>query len=510
MTTLGAVVTQAARRFGSRPAVVAPDGWELTYAQLDRLSDEVAVGLLRRGVGRGDVVAIALPSSPDYLAAYVGAAKAGAVTAGINPRLSPLQRAALVRVAVPRLLIGTEDLLDGVAADVADAAVVRLAAGASTCLAPLRDGTATPARPAPPTMDDLVAIVFTSGTSGTPKGAVFTHRHLDAIRRLDVGERSGGGGAMLASTELVHVGVMTKLGWYLRTGATLHLLRRWRAADALRVIAEQRIASVGAIAPQIALMLRQPDFADYDLSAVTTIVAGGAPSPPDLVSEARRRFEATYSIRYSSTESGGVGTATAVDAPDAEALHTVGRPRPGVELQLRDDDGAPTPTGEIGTVWLRSPAVMAGYWRDPQASAHTLVDGWLRTGDLGGLDGAGCLRLAGRAGDAFIRGGYNVHPETVEAVLRRHPDVLDVAVTPRPDVVLGEIGVAVVVPVDPQHPVTLEALRAAAGEALAHHELPQALVLVDDLPRTALHKLDRRRLRAVVGAEADSEMPGRT
>ena len=152
---------------------------------------------------------------------------------------------------------------------------------------------------------------------------------------------------MLVSTELAHVGFMTKLPWYLRTGTRMHVLARWRAADALRTISRNRMPSVGGIGAQIALMLRQPDFDDYDLSSVKTIVVGGQRSSPALIEEARRRFQAAYSVRYSSTESGGVGTLTAFDAPDSEALYTVGRPREGIELAVRDEEGRPLAVVEV-------------------------------------------------------------------------------------------------------------------------------------------------------------------
>jgi acyl-CoA synthetase (AMP-forming)/AMP-acid ligase II len=275
----------------------------------------------------------------------------------------------------------------------------------------------------------------------------------------------------------------------------------------LDLVERERIATIGGVAPQVALLLRDPRFDERDLSAVRLLVMGGSASPPALVEEARRRFDAGYSIRWSSTESGGVGTGTAPDAPDHEALHTVGRPRPGITVQVRAEqpDGADLlpsdvlatdalPTGEVGEVWLRSDATMAGYWRDPEATAAALREGWLRTGDLGSLDATGCLTLAGRRGEMFIRGGYNVFPSEVASALGGHPGVADVVVVPRPDDVLGEIGVAVVVPADPGAPPTLDALRAHAGATLSHHKLPEALVLVPELPLTAMQKVDRRTL----------------
>jgi acyl-CoA synthetase (AMP-forming)/AMP-acid ligase II len=222
---------------------------------------------------------------------------------------------------------------------------------------------------------------------------------------------------------------------------------------------------------------------------VKTIVIGGGPSPPEIVREARRRFGADYSIRYSSTESGGVGTATAFDAPDEEALYTVGRPRPGVEIRIDE---------ESGELLLRSPAAMTGYWRDPERTTATLVDGWLRTGDLGELDDRGCLRIVGRTTDMYIRGGYNVHPQEVEAVLVEHPQVAAIAVVPRPHDVFGEIGVAFVVPSSAAPAPTLEELRTFGAARLAPYKLPESIVVVDSLPLTTMDKLDRRGLRGSV------------
>jgi acyl-CoA synthetase (AMP-forming)/AMP-acid ligase II len=472
--TLAAEVRAAAARFGDRAALVDPDGDALTYAELDRRSDEVAAGLLASGVGQGDVVLLRLPSTSTYVIAYAAAAKVGAVTAGVNPRLAGREQDAVAEVAAPAIVL----------ADVDQVAALR------------RAGETPP--PLPDDPDRPVALVFTSGTTGTPKGALFCHRQLAAVTRVDVGDATGDPAAppvhTLAGTQFSHVGFMTKLPWYLRTGLTTHVLHRWSASGALDLIERHRMTSVGGVAPQIALMLRDPTFDERDLSCVQSIVVGGAMSPPVLVREARRRFGAAYSIRYSSTESGGCGTGTAFDADDDEALFTVGRPRGDIAVEIRGDGGAVLPAGEVGDVWLRSPTAMVAYWRDPDATAATLVDGWLRTGDLGSIDERGCLRLAGRSGEMFIRGGYNVYPAEVEAQLADHPLVAEVAVVPAPDDVMGEIGVAVVVPADPATPPDLDGLRAFLDDRLARYKHPERLRLVDALPRTAMDKIDRRAL----------------
>lgn len=505
--TLAATVREAARRFGDHPAFVAAGGWALSYAQLDDLSDRAAAGLVARGVGEGDVVALVLPSTPDYLVAYAAAAKIGAITTGVNPRYTAPEREAVLRIARPRLVLTTPDLgsgPDGSGTDDHQTIRITPAGRAEDLLAELRvDAPAPPPLADPDDPDRLVTIIFTSGTTGTPKGAVFGNRELAAITASDVGDQWGGGGAMLASTQFAHVGFMTKLPWYLRLGTTTHLLDRWRSRDVLRIIAEQHLAGVGGVAPQMALLLRDPTFDQYDFSAVKTIVMGGALSPPALVAEARERFGAAYSIRYSSTECGGVGTGTAFDADDDEALLTVGRPRGDVQIEIRDEDDRVVPDGAVGEICLRSSCMMRGYWHDEAGTAETLRGGWLHTGDLGLVDERGLLRLAGRKKEMFIRGGYNVYPVEVEAVLSSHPDVIDLAIVPRTDPVMGEIGVAVVVPRDAAHPPDLASLRAFAAERLATYKHPEALEVVAELPLTAMQKLDRAGLRHQFGHAVD-------
>jgi acyl-CoA synthetase (AMP-forming)/AMP-acid ligase II len=471
---IAGIVREAARRFRDRVAFVGPDGDELTYIDLYQRSEAAAARLAAAGVRVGDVVALQIPSGLDYVIAYLGAARLGAITAGVNPRFSTEEAQRVIDRCDPRITVKRLDELP------------------MSEEAPPKVGT-DPKRAA--------TIVFTSGTTGEPKGAVFTNRQLAAITMFDNGGVWGGGGPMLSSTEMCHVGFMTKLPWYLRAGSRIHVLKKWRAEDALRTISEQKMVSVGGIGAQVALMLRLPNFDDYDVSNVKAIIVGGGPSPASLIEEAKRRFGAAYSVRYSSTESGGVGTLTAFDAPEEEALYTVGRPRDGIDLVVRDEDGRPLPDGEIGEVTLRSPAMMTGYWRDPDATAAALRDGWLYTQDLGYVDENGCLRLAGRSKEMFIRGGYNVYPLEVEAILTEHPDVAHVAVVPKPDDVMGEVGVAVVVPTDPSRPPTLEALRTLAADRLAPYKLPEAIRIVGELPLTGMQKIDRKQLQEQLASE---------
>ena len=375
--------------------------------------------------------------------------------------------------------------------------VVEPAAGPDGVFAAVRAAGEAP-RALAPDPERPVAVVFTSGTTGTPKGAVFCERQLAFITRTDVGPEWGGGGRALAGSALAHLGPMTKLAGNLRRGTTQYLTTAWRAPEALRRISELGIEAVGGVPTQLALMLRDPDFDRYDLSAVRAIVVGGGPATPALLREARARFGAPVAVRYSCTEA-GIGTGTGFADPPEDAEVSVGRPQPGVSVRVVDEDGRPLPAGEVGEVVLDSPAVMGGYWGDPEGTARALLPGGgVRTGDLGFVDEEGRLHLAGRAGERYVRGGFNVHPMEVEAVLADHPDVAGVCVVGRSDPVMGEVGVAVVVP-RPGRPVpSLGDLRAFAEGRLARYKLPDEVRGAEALPLTAMEKVDRRALEAQV------------
>src|SRR5262249_6658304 len=225
--------------------------------------------------------------------------------------------------------------------------------------------------------------IFTSGTTGLPKGALYCNRQLAFITRTDVGDTWGGGGRGAIGTPMAHLGFMTKLPGNLRRGGTTFIMRRWRAADALRLAAEQHLTSIAGVPTQLALMLREPDFDAYDLDSVRFLVIGGGPVTPGLAHEARSRFRAALATRYSCTEA-GIGLGTAFDDPEEDAVVSVGRPHPAIELAVLDDDDRPVAAGDIGQVCLRSAAVMSGYWHDAAATRAALTaDGFLPTRDLG-------------------------------------------------------------------------------------------------------------------------------
>ncbi|WP_419927481.1 class I adenylate-forming enzyme family protein [Candidatus Poriferisocius sp.] len=483
-------------RFSDRAALMAEEGWPVSFAHFDRLTDEVAVGLARRGVSHGEVVALLVPSSVDYIVLYGALAKLGAITAGVSSRLPASERTVLVNeVAGADRAIATAAMAEGMGIDI-DVIEVALGDGPGSVCADLRERGETPP-PLPTDGDRPVAVVFTSGTTGVPKGAMFTNQILADIAVVDTGNGWGEGGPITLNTQMSHIGVMGKIPAQFAAGTTLHVIDQWSATAVLEAVSRYRMPAVGGVAPQIALMLRHPDFDQYDFSSVKLVVTGGAPSPPDVIEEARQRFGADWTQRYACTEGGGIGTFTWIDAPMEEMLYTVGRPRSGIRVEVRDPDSdQAVPDGTVGEVCFQSPTVMAGYWRDPVATAEALRGGWLHTGDQGWIDDTGCLRLVGRRGEGFHRGGYVVFPVEAEKVLAWHPKVAGVCVVPRPDEVLGAVGVAVVIPSDPADPPTLEELRTFGQQHIADYKLPEHLRLTDAFPMTPMSKIDRGALEA--------------
>jgi len=482
---LGRIVREAAKRFGDRPWMVDPDGRATSYAELERASDRVALALRSEGIVEGDLVALRIGAHPEYFIAHAALAKLGAITAGINVRLTDAEQQRVIAQSKPCRIAELDD--------------VRRWRSLGATLA--TGGLHSDLGDLDPDPDRVVAVIFTSGTTGTPKGAIFCNRQLEFITETDTGGQWGEAGVSvssrsLASTSFAHLGPMTKFAGSLLRGGTIHLVERWSAATAIEMCERFAMTQLAGIPTQVALVLRHPACEHADLSSIRMVIMGGGPASAALIDAARTRFGVPVITRYACTEAGiGLGTGPNDDPMDAEC--SVGRPHGGVELSVRDDHGRMVPSGEIGEVCLRSPAVMSGYWNDPEGTtAARWEDGFVRTGDLGRLDAAGRLVLCGRSRDMYIRGGYNVWPSEIEAVLGMHPGVAEIAVVARPDDVMGEIGVAVVVPTST--PVTLDDLRQFGADSLAHHKLPEALLVVDRLPLTAMDKLDRIELRRIV------------
>ena len=513
--TVVSVLREAAVVNADEEAYVEPAGASprrsLTFAQWDRAADGVAGHLARRGVTKGDVVCIVLPSSIDYAVTYAGLLRLGAIASGINPRLGAAEVHSIVERAAPVLLVADDEVSIAGAEHVPVARRSELTSAWSE---------APPRRR--PRLDaaDPVAVVWTSGTTGRPKGAIFDHANLAAVARgTDV--LSQPGDRRLSPLPFAHVGYMTR-GWDEIANAITTVITPtpWRADEAIRILASERVTVAQGVPTQWALMLASGELDRVDLHTLRVAGTGAARMPATTVADVRRRFGVPVVVRYTSTES-SLGTGTTLSSTDEEVATTVGRPVAGVELAIVDDTGRPVADGEVGRVLLRSPAAMRGYWGrgpgrgqsveqliDAEATAAVMSpEGWVTTGDFGLRTPEGNLRLSGRAHERFIRGGYNVYPAEVEDVLSAHPDVERVAVVGVPDDVLGEVGVAVVVG-RAGATLDLPTLRAYCAQRLADYKAPDAMIMVDELPLTPMMKIDPDRIGAFAARAADERRAG--
>jgi acyl-CoA synthetase (AMP-forming)/AMP-acid ligase II len=475
------LLRRAADAHGDREAFV--DGEvRLSFGGWDAAADAVAAWLADRGVGKGDVVALVLGACADFAVCYQAAMRVGAITSPLNPRLGAREMTSIFERTSPRVTI-------------IDPAMASLPPGAVTGHVLRREDLAAivaaggrPAQVPSLSLDDVAAIVWTSGTTGVPKGAVFDHGCFQDTSH-GVGVLSVPGDRRISPVPFAHVGYMTRPWDEIGNVITTVIIPTpWHAADHLRLMAEESVTVGQGVPTQWQLMLQHPDLASTDVSSLRITSTGASKVPPELVRAMRKAFGVPVVVRYTSTEA-SVTTGTQVDDDDEVIANTVGRPAPNVELRVCVGERRAA-VGEVGDIHIRSRAQMRGYWKDPERTATVVgPERWLDTGDLGWLDAAGNLSIVGRKVEMYIRGGYNVYPAEVEDVLGEHPGVQRAAVVGIPDPVLGQIGGAAVIPSDPVHPPTLDELKAWCRDRLAGYKAPDRLRIVAELPVNAMQKV---------------------
>ncbi|HXY86729.1 MAG TPA: AMP-binding protein [Gaiellaceae bacterium] len=469
---LARILGDAAAAHGARPALLGESG-TITYAELERRAGVAAAILRERGVHTGDRVAIRLPNGSGFVAAYFGALKLGAIAVPLNLLLAPAEIEARIEASTPRLLV--EDELDG---DV-DPLVGSL------------DLTGT----------DPAVILFTSGTSDRPKGAILTHGSLRAAA-ANAAEalRLGPGDVMLGVAPFSHVlGQSTGILSTFLAGAAINVAARFDPEAALEGMAQTRTTILLGV-PTMCIALCEAARTADELPPIRIAHVGGAAVPVEVA----RAFEAIFGGEvyegYGLTELSGVAT-TYVHGQERKP-GSVGMPLGGTELRIVSLEGEPLPANEIGEAQFRGPSVIPGYWEDPDATAAAIdAGGWFGTGDVGYVDDDGYLFLVDRRKELIIRGGYNVYPREVEEVLYTHPAVLEAAVVGVPDERLGEEVAALVVP-RPGTASNPDDVAAWVKERVAAYKYPRRLVFVDELPKGPTGKILKRAIdRSALGAD---------
>ncbi|MCU1391723.1 MAG: AMP-dependent synthetase and ligase [Ilumatobacteraceae bacterium] len=497
--TIPAALRDAAEQFGDGEAVVDGDA-RITFRELVEQSNEVARALIASGVEPGDRVAMWAPNSARWIVASFGVYAAGAVLVPFNTRYRGEEAGHILRTSGARLLLTVTDFLDvsypemlrGVdGLDALGETVVMSGASAPGCTdwdefvarGASVDPSVVDARIAAIGPDDMSDIIFTSGTTGAPKGAMLGHgasirTYLSWSELVDLRAKD----RYLVVYPFFHTaGLKSGILACVLRGATVHPLAVFDVPTVLALVAAERITMLPGPPTVFQTIIDHPDLASYDLSSVRSSVTGAAVVPVEVIRQMREVLHIrTVVTGYGMTETTGTISMCRYDDPPEVIARTVGRPIPGVEVRIVDADLRDVAQGVAGELVVRGFNVMLGYFDDPAATAEAFVDGWLRTGDVGFVDDDGNIHITDRMKDMFIVGGFNAYPAEIEALMLQHPDIAQVAVVGMPDPRMGEQGVAFVVPRAGHEPDPTEILR-WVWERLAKYKLSR-VELIEALP----------------------------
>jgi acyl-CoA synthetase (AMP-forming)/AMP-acid ligase II len=512
--SIPAMSAAAVERFGDRPAIV--DGEvRLSHVQLFEAARTFAAALVESGVHPGDRVAIWTFNSAEWVIAALGLFHSGATLVPINTRFKGIEAADILKRSRARVLVTVTDFLDidyvamlqgtGIALpDLTTIVVARGDAPAGTVswkefLSNASDDAFAEVdrRRVAVSSEDPSDILFTSGTTGTPKGVVMTHGRtlLVATDWVAMTGLNSDDRYLMVNPYFHMFGLKAGILACVASGAAMLPEPVFDVDRVLSRVAAEQVTVLPGPPTLYQSILDHPDRDRLDLSSLRVAVTGAADIPVELVRRVNEELPFSMLVSgYGLTEAGTASGTSMTDDVETVAT-TVGRPRPSFEIRIVDDSGQALPPGQTGEIWLRGGSVMSHYLDDPGATAATLsVDGWLRTGDLGIAEADGLLRIVGRTKDMFIVGGFNVYPAEVENALRRHPDIRDAAVIGIAEPRLGDVGMAFVV-TRPGSTATGEGIIRWSREQLANYKAPRVVEIIDELPLNATGKVAKQELR---------------
>jgi acyl-CoA synthetase (AMP-forming)/AMP-acid ligase II len=481
---------------GDRPALIdGVSGQVLTYGDLGRAIRSLAGGLVARGFGNGDVLAVMMPNVPEYAVVFHGAAMAGGAVTTINPTYTETELRTQLQDSGARILV-TIPPLAAVAARAGAGEIYVL--GEADGARPLADLFGPPLdEHVPVGPDDVVALPYSSGTTGLCKGVMLTHRNMVAnveqilaCLQIEPGER------FVAVLPFFHIyGMQVLMNCSLRAGATVVTLPRFDLEQFLRVHQDHQITRSFVAPPIVLALAKHPMVDQFDLSRLTQVLCAAAPLKVDLADECGKRLGCEVVQGYGMTE---LSPGSHITPPGWFRPGSVGVTVPNTQTRIVDPASrADVGVGEEGEIWVRGPQVMKGYLNNPQATADMIdTDGWLRTGDLGHIDADGHLYVVDRLKELIKYKGFQVPPAELEAVLLRHPDVTDAAVVGVPDEEAGEVPVGYVV-LRPGASASPEQIRQFVAGQVASYKQLRRLEVIDAIPKSASGKILRRMLREV-------------
>jgi long-chain acyl-CoA synthetase len=483
------------RTAAEHPDVIACklDDAAFNYGLLDQASARVAAMLKSKGVVPGDRVGIMLPNVPYFPAVYYGVLRMGGVVVPMNVLLKAREVGFYLSDSDVKVLFAWYGFLEAAEQGARDAGGVEVVSVKPGEIEGLIFAHEPDEEVVERAADDTAVILYTSGTTGKPKGAELTHHNLRKNVEVSVGLFGmAAGDTIFAGLPLFHsFGQTCTMNAAIYGGATITLLPRFDPGKALEIIARDRCTVFEGVPTMYGALLNHPDREDYDVSCLRVCASGGASMPVEVM----RGFEDAFGCKvlegYGLSETSPVAS---FNHPDRERKPgSIGTPIAGVEMKVVDDDGDEVPTGEIGEIVIKGHNVMKGYWNQPQATAEAIKDGWFATGDMAKVDEDGYFFIVDRKKELIIRGGYNVYPREVEEVLYEHPAIREVAVVGVPHEELGEeVGAAIALKDGMQ--VDPEEIKAFVKEQVAGYKYPRQIWLVDELPKGPTGKILKREI----------------
>ncbi len=509
---LDALFRESLQRGAGKEAVSA-GGRRLTYAALDRLVDHMAGNLARRGVGQGERVALLLGNCPEFLAALLACARLGAIAMPIGTRQKAAEIEYLLADSGAMALIFARELAAELPAPEAIPRLrLRVVVGEPVAGTEPLAALLAPGAPPPPVAiaeEDTAIILYTSGTTGRPKGAMLSHLNIvhsiiHFARCLGLGPADR---ALLAVPAAHVTGTVAILLTMVYCGGATALLSEFKARSFLELAAAERITYALMVPAMYILCLMDAEFGRFDLSAWRVGGFGGAPMPEATVATLAERLPWLRLVNtYGATETASPTAMMPAGEATAHAA-SVGQVVPCGEVRVVDEQGRDVPPGTPGEIWIRGPMVVRGYWNKPEATSAGFTDGFWHSGDVGALDAEGFLSVFDRLKDMINRGGYKIFSAEVENALAHHPGVVECAVVGSPDPVLGERVCAFVLPRDED--VTAEDIRRFCAERMADYKVPERVELVGEpLPRNANGKVQKAALRQRIAGAAGERPAG--
>jgi long-chain acyl-CoA synthetase len=496
---LASILKDTAERHGDRTAIKLDDA-EVTYDQLDEASARAAALLREKGVEPGDRVGIMLPNVPYFAVAYYGVLRAGGVVVPMNVLLKGREAAFYLKDPEAKLVFAWHDFAEAAekGAEEAGAEVIEVKPGEFEKLLSEHE---PDDEIADRDDDDTAVILYTSGTTGKPKGAELTHANLSRNAEVAAGlAESSEEDVLLGALPLFHsFGQTCGLNASIRAGSCLSMIPRFDPGKALEIIQRDKVTIFQGVPTMYTAMLHHDDRDDYDTSSLRACMSGGSAMPVEVM----RGFEEAFGCKvlegYGLSETSPVASFNHIDKERKPG--SIGTPIEGVEMRVVDEDGNEVDQGEVGEIVIKGHNVMKGYWNREDATEETIKDGWFHSGDMGKVDEDGYFFIVDRKKEMIIRGGYNVYPREIEEVMYEHPAVAEVAVVGVPDDNMGEeVGAAVAL--KKGEDVSEDELRDFVKNEVANYKYPRRIWFVDELPKGPTGKILKREIEVPEPAEA--------